>query len=218
LTLTVLNLDIKMEEPTTAATTDLPVDTPREDGEEHETGGTDHAASQEAQETVETGGTDHAASQEAQETVETEPESPAVEEEPEICLDPAVIEKLSTGLLSLFLPNLQRAKGSLNEVLHNQEVLIETVTQENAKFTESAVMKDLMDTMREARTYHGKLLNMKKEMNFLMDKSTRLKKRAVKLQQQKHKEALDRAVQRDRELDREKLLTAKVAKPKEQSS
>ena len=40
-------------------------------------------------------------------------------------------------------------------------------------------------------------------------------KRAVKLQPQKHEEVLDRAVQRDRELDREKMLTAKIARPAE---
>ena len=34
-----------------------------------------------------------------------------------IDVDPAVMEKLTTGVLGLFLPNLQTAKGSMNEVL-----------------------------------------------------------------------------------------------------
>ena len=35
----------------------------------------------------------------------------------DIHVDPAIIDKLTEGTLGLFLPNLQKAKGSLNEVL-----------------------------------------------------------------------------------------------------
>ncbi|WAQ97205.1 BL1S6-like protein [Mya arenaria] len=107
---------------------------------------------------------------------------------PDINVEPAVIEKLTLGTLEMFLPNLQKAKSSLNEVLHNQEVLIETIQQENAKFTESAAMQELRDT-----------------------------RRAVKLQQQKQKEDMSRVMQRERELEREQLLQAKVAKPTQTS-
>lgn len=136
-----------------------------------------------------------------------------VEEQTEdVEVDPAVIEKLTNSVLEMFLPNLQKAKGSLNELLHNQEVLIETVQQENSKFSDSAAMKQLIQTMHDAKMYHSKLVNLKKEMNFLMDKSTKLKHRAVKLQQQKQKEELTRAAQQEKELERERMLTAKVAK------
>ena len=37
--------------------------------------------------------------------------------EPEISVDPAVIEKLSLATLEMFLPNLQKAKSALNDVL-----------------------------------------------------------------------------------------------------
>lgn len=40
-----------------------------------------------------------------------------------------------------------------------------------------------------------------------------LQYRAVKLQQQKQKEELNKAAQRERELERERMLTAKVARP-----
>lgn len=131
----------------------------------------------------------------------------------DIEVDPATIDKLVHGTLGLFLPNLQKAKGSLNEVLHNQEVLIETIQQENAKFTDSVAMKKLTDTMIKARQYHTKLVNLKKEMNNLMDRSTKLKRRAVKLQQQKQKEELQRQHQIEREQEKERALTAKVVKP-----
>ena len=35
----------------------------------------------------------------------------------EMIIDPAIVDKLTHGTLALFLPNLQKAKGSLNEVL-----------------------------------------------------------------------------------------------------
>ncbi|XP_060591574.1 biogenesis of lysosome-related organelles complex 1 subunit 6-like [Ruditapes philippinarum] len=136
-----------------------------------------------------------------------------VQQSDEVEVDPAVIEKFTLGVLEMFLPNLQKAKSSLNEVLHNQEVLIETVQQENSKFTDSDCMKKLIDTMQEAKHYHMKLVNLKREMNGLMDKSTKLKRRAVKLQQEKQREELRRAVQIEKEQERERMLTAKVAKP-----
>ena len=38
-------------------------------------------------------------------------------------------------------------------------------------------------------------------------------RRAVKIQQQKQKDELQRAAQRERELEKERMLTAKVVKP-----
>lgn len=156
-------------------------------------------------------GTTHetAITEETEDSKQIQGETQQIED---IEVDPATIEKLTNGVLEMFLPNLQKAKGSLNELLHNQEVLIETVQQENSKFTDSASMKQLIQTMHEAKLYHGKLVNLKKEMNTLMDKSTKLKHRAVKLQQQKQKDELTRAAQHERELERERMLTAKVAK------
>lgn len=90
--------------------------------------------------------------------------------------------------------------------------------------------------------YHNKLVNIRKEMIMLHEKTTKLKvrfssqsvddapghtldgrdltltccslsqKRALKLQQQKQKEALEKEQQREKELERERQLTAKPAK------
>ncbi|KAL4239410.1 biogenesis of lysosome-related organelles complex 1 subunit 6 [Mactra antiquata] len=141
-------------------------------------------------------------------------------EEPDdnIEVDSAAIEKLTLATLEMFLPNLQKAKGSLNELLHNQEVLIETVQQENSKFSDSTALKQMLELMQEAKRYHTKLVNLKREMNALTEKSAKLKRRAVKIQQQKQKEELTRADQIDRERERERMLTAKVAKPTKDQS
>ncbi|XP_056003203.1 biogenesis of lysosome-related organelles complex 1 subunit 6-like isoform X2 [Ostrea edulis] len=134
------------------------------------------------------------------------------EEEEKSSIDPAVVEKLSLGLLEICLPSLQKSKSSLDDLLQNQQFLIETVQQENAKFTDCKDMEEIRQIMSQARRYQMKLLNLKKEMNALSDKSGKLKKRAVKLQQQKQKEDLQRVHQREREQEREKMLEAKVVK------
>ena len=41
----------------------------------------------------------------------------SVDVDDDIYVDAAIIDKLTEGTLGLFLPNLQKAKGSLNEVL-----------------------------------------------------------------------------------------------------
>nr|XP_022303572.1 biogenesis of lysosome-related organelles complex 1 subunit 6-like [Crassostrea virginica] len=130
----------------------------------------------------------------------------------ESCVDPSVAEKLSEGLLEICLPSLQKSKVSLDDLLQNQQVLIESVQQENGKFADCKEMEELNRNMNQAKKYHMKLINLKKEMNSLSDKAVRLKRRALKISQQKQKEDLQRVQQREREQERERMLEAKVVK------
>lgn len=139
-------------------------------------------------------------------------EGPLPEEESWTAVDPSVVEKLSIGLLEICLPSLQKSKSSLDDLLQNQQFLTESVQQENSKFADCRDIEELSKTMNQARKYHTKLINLKKEMNFLSDKGVKLKRRALKIQQQKQKEDLQRVQQRMREQEREKMLEAKVVK------
>lgn len=123
---------------------------------------------------------------------------------PESCLD-----QLSNGLLDALLPHFQKHEESLTELTRNQELLIETLQQENRKFSENKTVEDLTKMMVEAKKYQGKLTAIKKEMTSLHEKSTKLKKRALKLQQQKMKENLEKEQQREREIEEDRKLTAK---------
>ncbi|XP_064596256.1 biogenesis of lysosome-related organelles complex 1 subunit 6-like [Liolophura sinensis] len=140
-------------------------------------------------------------------SVEEIPQQPVV--------DSALIESMTQGFLAKFMPDLQDSKAMLDELMRNQRVLLDTVQQENSKFDECQSFRDLEETMKQARLYHGKLLSIKKEMNSLHEKSARLKKRSVKLQQQKQKMELQRAHQRDKLAERERMLVAKPAPQKQ---
>ncbi|XP_033023394.1 biogenesis of lysosome-related organelles complex 1 subunit 6 isoform X2 [Lacerta agilis] len=98
-------------------------------------------------------------------------------------IDKKAVEQLTEGLISHYLPDLQRSKLSLKELTQNQEVLLETLQQEISKF---------------------------KECNSVLD--INVLRRALKLQQKRQKEELEREQQREKELEREKQLTAKPAK------
>ncbi|MGH0134984.1 UNVERIFIED_CONTAM: hypothetical protein FKN15_008887 [Acipenser sinensis] len=94
-----------------------------------------------------------------------------------VFVDNEVVEKLTEGLISHYLPDLQHSKLALQELTQNQVILLDTLEQEITKF---------------------------RECNSLLDKNAL--KRALKLQQQKHKEALEREQQREKELERERQL------------
>uniref|UniRef100_A0A3B1JGU2 Biogenesis of lysosomal organelles complex-1, subunit 6, pallidin n=1 Tax=Astyanax mexicanus TaxID=7994 RepID=A0A3B1JGU2_ASTMX len=94
----------------------------------------------------------------------------------------------------------------------NQVILLETLEQEITKFRECNSMVDLNSLFTEAKLYHNKLVNIRKEMITLHDKTSKLKKRALKLQQQRQREALEREQQKEREMERERQLIAKPAK------
>ncbi|XP_048025264.1 biogenesis of lysosome-related organelles complex 1 subunit 6 isoform X1 [Megalobrama amblycephala] len=129
-----------------------------------------------------------------------------------MCVDEQTIQRLTDGFMSHYLPELNASKQTLQELTQNQVILLDTLEQEVTKFRECNAMIDLNALFTEAKVYHSKLVNIRKEMIVLHDKTTRLKKRALKLQQHKQKEDLEREQQRERELEREKRLIAKPAK------
>ncbi|XP_062328041.1 biogenesis of lysosome-related organelles complex 1 subunit 6 [Osmerus eperlanus] len=135
-----------------------------------------------------------------------------VDEEEAVLVDRQAIENLTEGLLSHYLPDLQNSKQTLQELTQNQVILLETLDQEVTKFRECNALLDLNSLFTEAKIYHGKLINIRKEMIMLHEKTTKLKKRALKLQQQRQKEALEKEQQREKELERERQLIAKPAK------
>ncbi|XP_078133785.1 biogenesis of lysosome-related organelles complex 1 subunit 6 [Sander vitreus] len=127
-------------------------------------------------------------------------------------VDKKAVDKLTEGLLSHYLPDLQNSKRALQELTQNQLILLDTLDQEVTKFRECNALLDLNSLFTEAKVYHNKLVNIRKEMIMLHEKTTKLKKRALKLQQQKQKEALEKEQQREKELERERQLIAKPAK------
>lgn len=120
-----------------------------------------------------------------------------------------VVNKLASGVVDSCQPDLVKSKKLLTDVTESQLILIETLQQENAKFTESQAIEEVTRTMERARQYHAKLVNIKKEMCSLHEKSAQLKRRALKIQQQKQTEALHVEQRRERELERERALTAR---------
>lgn len=130
----------------------------------------------------------------------------------DVQIEDKALEQLVEGLLSHYLPDLQRSKQALQELTQNQVILLDTLEQEISKFKECHSMLDINALFIEAKHYHAKLVNIRKEMLMLHEKTSKLKKRALKLQQKKQKEELEREQQREKEFEREKQLTAKPAK------
>ncbi|XP_051953484.1 biogenesis of lysosome-related organelles complex 1 subunit 6-like [Xyrauchen texanus] len=122
------------------------------------------------------------------------------------------VQQLTDGFIQHYLPELNTSKQALQELTQNQVILLDTLEQEVTKFCECNVMIDLNALFTEAKVYHNKLVNIRKDMIVLHDKTTKLKTRALKLQQHKQQEELEREQQRERELERERRLIAKPAK------
>ncbi|KAK6958779.1 biogenesis of lysosome-related organelles complex 1 subunit 6-like isoform X2 [Biomphalaria glabrata] len=129
----------------------------------------------------------------------------------DVSIDSHTIQLLTDGFMAKFLPSLQKAKSTIDQIKNSQSVLIETVSQEISKFTECHALKDLDKTMAKAKLYQSKLMKLRKEMTNLHEKSRKLKKRALKLQQQKQKEELTRAHNLEKEYEKERMLTARLA-------
>ncbi|XP_051833226.1 biogenesis of lysosome-related organelles complex 1 subunit 6 [Antechinus flavipes] len=136
----------------------------------------------------------------------------------DLTVENKALEQLAQGLLSHYLPDLERSKQALQELTQNQVVLLDTLEQEISKFKECHSILDINALFTEAKYYHSKLVNIRKEMLMLHEKTSKLKKRALKLQQKRQKEELEREQQREKEFEREKQLTAKPAKRTEKKT
>ncbi|XP_074660413.1 biogenesis of lysosome-related organelles complex 1 subunit 6-like [Tubulanus polymorphus] len=128
-------------------------------------------------------------------------------------ISPEAVDKFVKGFTDVFLPEAESNKQKLDELLLNQSVVLETLQQENAKFKECTTFNDIQQTMLKARVYYGKLCGLRREMNSLHDRTSKLRRRAVKLQQQRQKEFLQLEQKREKEMEREQQLMAKQARP-----
>ncbi|GFS93003.1 hypothetical protein NPIL_566191, partial [Nephila pilipes] len=122
-----------------------------------------------------------------------------------------LLEKLSTGILSFYVDDMKKTSSSLAELTRNQNIVIETLEQENVRVTDALKSCPLDEMFTRIKIYHQKVLLLKKDMLVIHDRTSKLKKRAMKLQQQKQKEALQKELQRDREIERDKQLAPKIA-------
>uniref|UniRef100_H3CVX7 Biogenesis of lysosome-related organelles complex 1 subunit 6 n=1 Tax=Tetraodon nigroviridis TaxID=99883 RepID=H3CVX7_TETNG len=82
----------------------------------------------------------------------------------EVFVDKETVAKLSEGLLAHYLPDLQKSQGTLHELTQNQLILLDTLDQEVTKFREFNALLDLNSLFTEAKVYHNKLVNIRKEM------------------------------------------------------
>ncbi|XP_035735989.1 biogenesis of lysosome-related organelles complex 1 subunit 6-like [Vespa mandarinia] len=118
-------------------------------------------------------------------------------------------EKLAHGILTIYQPSLEKVKENLNELTSKQEVLLNQIQNDNKKLQDVLEDADLNEMFATIKLYQGKLTTIKKEMVMVHDRTFKLKKRALRLQQIKQKEALGREQQREQELRREQELIGK---------
>jgi pallidin len=103
---------------------------------------------------------------------------------------------------------------SLNELKQYQLSLIESLHQEQNQFNESISKLDIDGMISKAYIYSNKLINIKKDMEMVKEKSKRLKKRILKLQEDKQKRALEKELEREEQVQRDKLLVPIIIKSK----
>jgi len=117
--------------------------------------------------------------------------------------------KLADGLLAIYQPPLEQIKKELDELTRKQGSLIDRMRVENLKLDDTSgdcVLNEMFSTIK---SYQGRLSSIKKEMTSIHERTFKLKKRALRLQQIKQKEALSREHQREQETRREQELIGK---------
>jgi uncharacterized protein (DUF342 family) len=89
-------------------------------------------------------------------------------------------------------------------------MLLDQIHNENLNLSETQHSNDLTEMFNRIEVYQAKLTNIKKEMKNLHDKSVKLKKRALKIQQFKEKQEYIKQ-QKEAELKTEQDLIPKTS-------
>ncbi|KAJ8920293.1 hypothetical protein NQ315_011954 [Exocentrus adspersus] len=98
------------------------------------------------------------------------------------------VPKLSKGLVSLYSSPLEETEKHLKELTAKQKFVEAQISEEFLKISEVVQSTELQSTAVKLKTYNEKLLTLQKDMKSIYERSTKLKKRALRLQQVKRTE------------------------------
>ena len=98
---------------------------------------------------------------------------------------------------------------SLEKLNTRQEILTVAVQKEGERLNEGRAKYGVEHMLTLTSIYRSKLVKVKEDMQMLAERSAKLRKRAIKLQEEKQKESMDREMRRAKEKQREKELIAK---------
>ncbi|GBM41190.1 hypothetical protein AVEN_35761-1 [Araneus ventricosus] len=103
--------------------------------------------------------------------------TPEVLEKPDSnsAVSPQLLEKLSTGVLSLYVEDMKKSSSSLAELTRNQNIVIETLEQENARVSDGLTAYPLDEMFARIKLYHQKALLLKKDMLTIHERTSKLK-------------------------------------------
>ncbi|EFX74033.1 hypothetical protein DAPPUDRAFT_231329 [Daphnia pulex] len=132
--------------------------------------------------------------------------------EDDVSSNNAPINNLARALLENHEPKFVAAEDSLQDLTAKQDMLMGQVFRQTDCLSEAIKHTQVYEMVTQTKIYQNKLLSLQKEMADLSERSQKIKKRALKLQQSKQHEALLREQAKDRELEREKQLIARPAK------
>ncbi|XP_067647997.1 biogenesis of lysosome-related organelles complex 1 subunit 6 [Eurosta solidaginis] len=101
--------------------------------------------------------------------------------------DSLATKQLTEGLLQIFEPPLDKARGQLKELIGKQNKIYIDLSEEKYKLDNAETAK-LQEMMNNVKTYREKLVKIKKQMQNIYQRTKVLKKRAVNVQSSKQKE------------------------------
>ena len=119
--------------------------------------------------------------------------------------------KISSAVKSDYLLTLNKASGRVKELIHNQGVLHESIQQEMTNLDEYGLTEKINSFVTELKNYHSKLRSMKKDIQYINDRVSKMKRRAEKLRANKVKEEKQVEENKRKQRELQQQLTAKPA-------
>ncbi|XP_030764982.1 biogenesis of lysosome-related organelles complex 1 subunit 6 [Sitophilus oryzae] len=98
------------------------------------------------------------------------------------------VRSVTKGFVNLLEPPLKEVRRQLNELQETQAKLYEKIHEENLILSNIQHSMELQGMLNKMKIYNSKLKSIKKNIRGIHERSTKLKKRAIRLQQLKQNE------------------------------
>lgn len=101
---------------------------------------------------------------------------------------------------------------SFEELVRYQDSLVESLKQKNSTFSDAVTTLDIDKLLIKTSYYLTKLHRIKRDMEMIKEKTGRIKRKALRLQQEQQEFALQKELRRDQLIQKEKHLAPIIMK------
>lgn len=127
----------------------------------------------------------------------------------QVAIPAGTTKLLANGFWENITPTVTELEKQLAEISQSQQLVLTELAAQGTVLQDDPAFQEVIETMSQLPVFHQKLLNIRKDMLAIVDKTGKMKKRVQKLEIKREKVDQKHALDREKEKKWEESLLAK---------